>query len=87
MSIAQRIVIMVFVLPVPGGPHISFREGEWFSIAETQSTTALSCESFRVNFSRPIPSIDLRAEQCGIWEHDRLASSTFKRKWESKSLV
>jgi hypothetical protein len=61
MSIAQRIVLMVFVLPVPGGPHISFREGDRFSIAdETQSATAFSCESFRLNFSRPRSSTDLR---------------------------
>ena len=44
MSIAHRIVLIVFVLPVPGGPHISFREGEGFSIAETQSATAFRCE-------------------------------------------
>jgi hypothetical protein len=59
MSIAHKIVLMVFVLPVPGGPHMSFKEGEWFSITETQSATAFSCESFRLNFSRPRPSIDL----------------------------
>jgi hypothetical protein len=28
MSIAHRIVLMVFVLPVPGGPQMSFMEGE-----------------------------------------------------------
>jgi hypothetical protein len=62
MSIAHRIVLMVFVLPVPGGPHMSFREGGWFSITETQSATASSCESFRLNISSPRPSIDIRAE-------------------------
>lgn len=59
MSIAQRIVQMVFVLPVPGGPHISFREGNRLSIADkTQSATACNCESFRPNFSRPRSSTD-----------------------------
>ena len=54
-SMAHKIVLMVLVLPVPGGPHNSFKEEEWLSIAKTQSATAFSCDSFRLNFSRPRP--------------------------------
>ena len=57
-------VPVVFVLPVPGGPHISSTDNLWLqSILRRQARTALFWDSFSfevilvVNFSSQLPSL------------------------------